>query len=289
MTLRCTEVTLEKRMLQARNALSRSNRGPARKPRTARRPATADFSGARGTISSRAARKAGGELDRYFMRLVAKLGPQGWWPAKTRLEVILGAILTQNTTWRNAARAIVRLFEAGKLHLRGLRELEESQLQSLIRPAGFFGQKARAIRGFVAWLDQTHGGSLRRMFATPPLDLRRALLELRGLGPETVDAILLYAGGQPFFVADAYTRRILARHGMLADDAPYAEAQHYIHRHLRRDAKVYNEFHALLVEVGKGYCRRGQPHCEGCPLQEFLGPRRPLGRSAARSTDPQPA
>ena len=211
-----------------------------------------------------------GVLFSYYRRLLAALGPQGWWPARARLEVILGAILTQNTAWTNAARAIQQLRKRGALGLTGLLGLSEVELQSLIRPAGFFVQKARAIRGFVSWLETTHSGSLDRMFAMPADELRTALLSLRGLGPETADAILLYAGGKPFFVADAYTRRILARHHHVAENSSYQEAQDFIHRHLNRDAVVYNEFHALLVEVGKRYCRRNAAHCENCPLQEFL-------------------
>lgn len=209
-------------------------------------------------------------LGRYYEHLLAALGPQGWWPAKTQLEVILGAILTQNTTWRNAARGITRLRERGLLSLNRLRAVDEAELQLLIRPAGFFTQKARTIRGFVVWLDAAHAGSLERMFAKPAERLRADLLGLKGLGPETVDAILLYAGGKPFFVADAYTRRILARHRLLPENSSYQRAQTFIHHSLKREAGVYNEFHALLVEVGKRYCRRSAAECAACPLEAFL-------------------
>jgi len=218
----------------------------------------------------REAHQSSTDLSRYYERLLEALGPQQWWPAKTRLEVILGAILTQNTAWTNAARAIARLRRRGALSLKRLRLVNEAELQELIRPAGFFKQKARAIRGFLSWLDEAHRGSLERMFATPAEQLRAALLDLNGLGPETADAILLYAGGQPFFVADAYTRRILARHGLLPEHSSYQEAQKSIHRQLSRDTTVYNEFHALLVEVGKRFCRRNTTECVRCPLQEFL-------------------
>jgi len=210
------------------------------------------------------------DLRRYYHRLLGEFGPQGWWPAETQLEVVLGAILTQNTTWRNAALAIGRLREAGMLDMARLRATHTGRLQSLIRPAGFFKQKARTIQGLVRWLGDAHGGSIDRMFDQPAERLREELLQLRGLGPETVDAMLLYAGGRPFFVADAYTRRILARHGMVPGDANYHEAQQSIHRGLDRDTAVYNEFHALLVEVGKRYCRLQAPRCGGCPLEEFL-------------------
>ncbi|HEV2426394.1 MAG TPA: endonuclease III domain-containing protein [Terriglobia bacterium] len=211
-----------------------------------------------------------GDLHRYYLCLLEALGPQGWWPAETRLEVILGAILTQNTTWRNAASAIARLRETGALDLERLRTIGPGRLQSLIRPAGFFRRKSRAIRGFLRWLDETHQGSLDRMFARPAEHLRADMLRIKGLGPETVDAILLYAGGKPFFVADAYTRRVLGRHGILTHDAGYGEAQRTIHQRLERDAGIYSEFHALLVEVGKHYCRSQEARCGGCPLEIFL-------------------
>ena len=213
---------------------------------------------------------AADNLDRYYERLLEELGPQGWWPAETRLEVILGAILTQNTNWRNAALAVANLRRAGLLDLGRLRQAPHSRLQSLIRPAGFFRQKARTIRAFVDWLERAHAGSLARMFARSAGELRSALLEIKGLGPETVDTILLYAGRKALFVADAYTRRILARHGMLQADSTYAEAREFIHQHLAPDPVVYNEFHALLVEVGKRHCRKDTPGCNRCPLEPFL-------------------
>jgi endonuclease III related protein len=225
---------------------------------------------ARDTIAQRPTGTEAGDLDRYYERLLAEYGPQGWWPAKGRLEVILGAILTQNTNWRNAALAIRQLREAGLLNLRSLRGIKESELRPLIRSAGFFRQKARTIVTFVRWLEEHHEGSLRRMFKRPAEELRTALLKLRGLGPETADAILLYAGNRPVFVADAYTRRILARHGKLAENAGYAEAQEFIHWQLESDPRVYNEFHALLVKAGKQHCKRRSPCCAGCPLEEFL-------------------
>lgn len=211
-----------------------------------------------------------GDLRRYYLRLLEAFGPQGWWPAKTRAEIILGAILTQNTTWRNAALAIARLRDAGMLDLARLSATRPGRLQSLIKPAGFFRQKTRTIQSFLLWLNEAHGGSLDQMFSGPTEHLRAALLQLKGLGPETVDAILLYAGGKPFFVADAYTRRILARHGILTHDVDYHEAQQAIHSGLERDAAVYSEFHALLVEVGKQYCRRQEARCGSCPLKTFL-------------------
>lgn len=209
-------------------------------------------------------------LLRYYATLLQHFGPRGWWPARTRLEVILGAVLTQNTTWGNAALALNRLRKAGRLNLSNLRKTTQAELEFLIRPAGFFRQKALTIKGLLNWLELAYHGSLSKLFRRAPVELRRELLELRGLGPETVDAILLYAGGHAFFVADAYTRRILARHGLVPSDADYSSVQDFLHQTLPADRGLFNEYHALLVEVGKRYCKRQVPHCEACPLQAFL-------------------
>lgn len=216
----------------------------------------------------------GGKLEppliRYYQRLFERLGPQGWWPARTRMEVVLGAMLTQNTSWNNASRALARLRKAGLLRLESLRRASAAELESCVRPAGFYRQKAAAIRNFVAWLDRDYHGSLRALFAAPAERVRRELLSLKGVGPETADAILLYAGRKPFFVADAYTRRVLSRHAWLPPSAAYEDAQSLLHRELPRDEQLFNEFHALMVETGKRYCRRHVPDCRPCPLQEFL-------------------
>jgi endonuclease-3 related protein len=209
-------------------------------------------------------------LETYYEALLRQFGPQGWWPARTRLEVILGAILTQNTTWQNAALAISRLREAGLLRWPRLRQAPISRLEMCVRPAGYFRQKARAIRTFVEWLDSAHEGSLDAMFCQPPELARAQLLALRGLGPETADAILLYAGKLPFFVTDAYTRRVLARHNLISPEDGYQAAQQFLHRHLPANEGLFNEFHALLVETGKRYCKKQAPECHGCPLEPFL-------------------
>jgi len=206
----------------------------------------------------------------YYHRLLAELGPQGWWPARTRLEVILGAILVQNTAWQNARLALARLRKAGSLNLARLRDMPRSELEDYIRPAGFYRQKARTIQNFLDWLGRAHAWSLDRLFERPTDEVRRELLSLKGLGPETVDAILLYAGRHPWFVADAYTRRILARHELVPAADGYAAVQQFLHQHLPADHTLYNEYHALLVEVGKRYCRNPAPRCDACPLRDFL-------------------
>ncbi|HLI29745.1 MAG TPA: endonuclease III domain-containing protein [Terriglobia bacterium] len=232
------------------------------------------------------ARYPGGKLQppliRYYQRLFESLGPQGWWPARTRMEVILGAILTQNTSWNNALRAIACLKKSGLLRLESLRRTSAAELESCVRPAGFYRQKSAAIRNFVAWLDRNYHGSLRALFAAPVERVRIELLGLKGVGPETADAILLYAGRKPLFVADAYTRRVLARHAWLPPSASYETAQNLLHRELPRDEQLFNEFHALVVEIGKRYCQRQIPNCRPCPLREFL-PEPGLPSSSSRA------
>lgn len=221
-------------------------------------------------------------LQEYFHVLLDAFGPQRWWPARTRLEVILGTILTQNTAWRNAALGLRELRRAGRLSWAGLRAASLVEIEKCVRPAGFYRQKARVIRNFVDWLEHVHGGSLTRLFAQPAEDIRRQLLELKGVGPETADAILLYVGRHPTFVADAYTRRVLVRHGFLPPDCGYTEGQQFLHRHLPRDPELCNELHALFVEVGKRHCRRRAPKCQGCPLERYLPS--PAGSRSAERT-----
>jgi len=224
---------------------------------------------------------AGNSLSRYYLALQERFGPQRWWPARSRLEVILGAILTQNTAWHNATLALRNLRQAGLLSWQGLRRASLATLEECVRPAGFYRQKARTIRDFVDWLVQQHAGSLNRLLSLPAEELRRQLLDLKGLGPETVDAILLYAAQRPSFVADAYTRRVLSRHGLVAAAADYHTTQEFLHAQLPRDASLFNELHALLVEVGKKHCKPHCPRCAGCPLEEFLP-----GRGAAQKLAP---
>jgi len=199
-----------------------------------------------------------GALDAHFAA-----DPDTWWPARSRFEVIAGAILVQNTAWTNVTRALASLRAAGRLSLSGIRGLDEAELGLLIRSAGCWRQKARRLRGFVLWLDACHQGSLRRMFAQPTSRLRTQLLALDGIGEETADAILLFAGNHPSFVLDAYTRRILQRHHLPADRAALEAA-------LPPQPRLYRHLHALFVEAAKRYCRKLQPDCARCPLRPFL-------------------
>ena len=208
----------------------------------------------------------------YYQTLLQRFGPQHWWPARSRLEVIVGAVLTQNTSWRNVEKAIARLRQEGLLQHRPLLNASLPALESCIRPAGYYRQKARVIKEFVTYLERRFGGSLHRLFRLPMMECRTQLLSLKGFGPETVDSVLLYAGGYAVFVSDAYTRRILSRHHRLPRDADYAETQAIIHRNLEPDRALYNEFHALFVTTAKTYCHLRNPNCAECPLEPDLPP-----------------
>jgi endonuclease-3 related protein len=184
--------------------------------------------------------------------------------------VVWGAILTQNTTWRNATLALKNLRKAGLLAWRSLRQVPLPELERIIRPAGFYRQKARTLRQFMDWIEQAHGGSLDSLFSLGATRAREQLLALKGIGPETADAILLYAGRQPVFVADAYTRRVLLRHKLLSPTADYRRARQFLELHLPPEAALFNEFHALLVEAAKRFCHRHVAYCEDCPLGKYL-------------------
>lgn len=247
------------------------------------------------------------KLRQYYNTLYEAWGAQHWWPAETRFEVIVGAYLTQNTSWTNVERALTSLREARLLSLEGIRSAGLSRLERLILSSGYFRQKAGRLKTFVAFLDEQYGGSLDALFSQPTEKLRAELLNLNGVGPETADSILLYAGNHPVFVVDAYTRRILDRHQILPLNADYEEVRSLCQRALEPVAReleasppqsppplesgfrgaahppsamstakrtalaqVYNEMHGLIVGVGKSYCGKSQPKCDACPLQRFL-------------------
>ncbi len=244
----------------------------------------------------------------FYGALYRAWGPQDWWPARTRFEVVAGAFLTQNTSWNNVERALQALRAAGALSVAGIRRTPKARLERLLRPAGYFRQKAARLKNFVRHLDRAHGGSLARLLAQPTAKLRQELLELNGIGPETADSILLYAGGHASFVVDAYTRRVLERHEIIGTKAGYEEIRELCERAFEGEpeamagkvrhsgrrrpgtqgslrspkfevrtagpkARVFNEYHALLVEAGKRHCRKSEARCTGCPLERFLGKR----------------
>jgi len=207
------------------------------------------------------------DLQQLFDRLLASYGPRHWWPAQTPFEMALGAFLTQNTAWTNVERAIDALRAADALTPAGIAALADGRLEALIRPAGYFNQKADRIRRFVAHLQQRHGGSLERLLAGEPAALRVELLALKGVGPETADSILLYAGGHPSFVVDAYTRRLGERIGFLDGTEGYETVRQYFMQRLPAAAPLFNEYHALIVEHAKVRCRKRAPLCADCPLR----------------------
>lgn len=224
------------------------------------------------------------QLLEFFEALLAAYGPQHWWPGQTPTEIVVGALLTQNTNWKNVERAIARLRQADLLDWRRLHEIESDRLAEVIRPAGSYNVKARRLKNFVVWLFDRFDGRLEALAEMPIEEARAALLTVNGVGRETADAILLYALGRPVFVVDAYTARVLWRHRLIDDDAGYDQIKEFLESALPVSAALFNEYHALLVEVGKRHCRP-RPQCEGCPLERFEHHATATGRSAAAADD----
>ena len=228
-----------------------------------------------GPGNDRLNRVSAGELQSYYRRLFKHYGPQHWWPAAGPFEVIIGAILTQNTAWQNVEQAIRNLKKAGLLTPGALLRVPTRKLARLIRPSGYFNIKAARLKEFVQFLFDEYEGVVGKMFSEDPARLRKKLLHVKGIGPETADSILLYAGGFPIFVVDVYTRRVFHRHGLAHREIDYHDLQARIMKALPKDPSLFNEFHALIVKVGKEHCGR-VPDCEGCPLQMFLKGGTPL-------------
>jgi len=197
-------------------------------------------------------------------------GPQNWWPGKTRFEVIVGAILTQNTAWTNVQRAITALRREKLLTVKALEGVSLRKLAGLIRPSGYFRQKARKLKEFVRYLRLQHDGSLTKMFRTPTATLREQLLAVHGIGPETADSVLLYAGKHAVFVVDAYTRRILERHRLVRGTESYDDIRGLFEKSLPANRQLFNEYHALIVHAGKHFCHAKAPLCSTCALRQHL-------------------
>lgn len=216
-------------------------------------------------------------LESMYGALRGHFGPSRWWPAKTAFEVALGAILTQNTAWTNVEKALLSLGAATGLVPDHIAALPVAELESHIRPAGFFRQKGRKIQNFLALLEE-HGGlgngredtALSCFASVPTEDMREKLLAVSGIGPETADCILLYALGRPSFVVDAYTRRMFSRHGLAPETTDYTELRDFFMDALPHDTALFNEYHALIVRCGKEFCRKTKPRCESCPLGPLL-------------------
>lgn len=206
------------------------------------------------------------DLPGVYQTLRAAHGPQHWWPGETPYEVIVGAILTQNTAWVNVEKALARLKEAKALTPDAMRSMSRSRLASLIRSAGYHNVKADRLKHFLAFFYREYQGEIGRMVKEKGIVLRRKLLEVKGIGPETADSILLYAAGKPFFVIDAYTRRIFSRHGFQPPHDRYEAWQALFQNAVPSSRAVYNDFHAQIVTLAKLYCRASRMLCETCPL-----------------------
>ncbi len=207
-------------------------------------------------------------LQEIYDTLLDAFGPQHWWPGETPFEVLTGAVLTQNTAWTNVERAIANLKAADALTLDGMAALDTAVLAELIRPSGYYNQKAARLQGLLRYISDKHG-DLDSFFDQDAEALREELLSLKGVGPETADSIALYAAGKPTFVVDAYTHRIFSRHNLIAEEAGYHEIREMFMDRLPEDVQLYNEYHALIVRLGKEYCKKSKPLCAQCPLEGF--------------------
>jgi len=204
-----------------------------------------------------------------YNSLLKHFGPQHWWPGETPFEVIIGAILTQNTSWDNVEKAIASLKASGKFTPEGLFKLPTEKLALLIKSSGYFNIKAKRLKNFLSFLFDDYEGDIDRMLKEDGHILRHKLLNVNGIGPETADSILLYAAEHPIFVIDAYTKRIFSRHGYIDADATYHQMQELFMKCIPQDTCLYNEYHALIVRVGKELCRTN-PHCDSCPVEYDL-------------------
>lgn len=209
------------------------------------------------------------KLLRLYNQLYRSFGPQHWWPAKTNFEVIVGAILTQNTAWSNVEKAIRNLAREKLLTPASLKHIKKKRLANLIKPSGYYNIKADRLKSFSNFLFKRYSGSLKKMFSQDVRSLRRELLEVKGIGEETADSILLYAGEKPIFVVDAYTKRILSRHNIISHDTDYDSVQRLFMSNLPRDESLFGEYHALLVKLAKDICKK-TPRCNQCPAKKIL-------------------
>ncbi|MGB5687374.1 MAG: endonuclease III domain-containing protein [Candidatus Electrothrix sp.] len=206
------------------------------------------------------------ELDKIYSRMLEHFGPQHWWPGETPFEVMVGAILTQNTNWQNVEKAIANLKGAGVLSLPALAALSTEELAEYIRPAGSYNIKAGRLQNLFAMIAKDWDNDLDYLLQQSAPVVREQLLSVKGIGLETADSMVLYAAGQPIFVVDTYTHRILLRHELISEDYDYFQIQEMFMDNLDEDAALFNEYHALLVQVGKQFCKKSKPQCGGCPL-----------------------
>lgn len=205
-------------------------------------------------------------LLKIYNSLYNYFGPLNWWPGDTPFEIMVGAILTQNTSWSNVEKAINNLKKENLLEPRKLHRINQEELAQLIKPSGYYNIKARRLKNFVNIFVNDFEGSAENMFSGDSRELRKKLLNINGVGPETADSILLYAGKRPFFVVDAYTRRIFSRHKLISKDFTYYQIQELFIKNLDKDVKLFNEFHAQIVILGKTICTSKNPDCAKCPI-----------------------
>jgi len=208
------------------------------------------------------------QLNEIYQLLFERFGPQHWWPGETQFEIITGAILTQNTNWGNVEKAIANLKSAGRLTFEELYHLDLSQLAELIRPAGYYNIKAKRLKNFINWLFDSYAGNLMNLESIDTDKLRTELLAIKGIGCETADSILLYALNRPVFVVDAYTARVAVRHELIEPNADYEQLQELFQSNLPQDTRLFNEYHALLVRLGKEFCRP-MAKCPACLLEKL--------------------
>jgi len=208
------------------------------------------------------------KLTEIYRLLYDEFGPQHWWPGETRFEIITGAVLTQNTSWANVEKAIKNLKSAECLTPEKLHHIDTEQLANLIRPAGYFNIKTKRLKNFINWLFENYNGNLTDLESIDTDRLRAELLAIKGVGRETADSILLYAFDRPVFVVDAYTARVVFRHELIAPEADYEQLRELFESSLPADTRLFNEYHALLVRVGKEFCRP-KARCRGCPLEKL--------------------
>jgi endonuclease-3 related protein len=207
-------------------------------------------------------------LTEMYELLLERFGPQHWWPGETQFEIIIGAILTQNTSWANVEKAIANLKSANVLSAQALYKMNHDELAVLIKPAGYFNIKTKRLKSFLTWLFDEYNGLLENLEQISTARLREELLNIKGIGPETADSILLYAFDRPVFVVDAYTARVMTRHALVETGCDYEQLQQLFQSNLAQDIKMFNEYHALLVRVGKEFCRP-KARCSGCPLENL--------------------
>ncbi len=206
------------------------------------------------------------QLQDVYNRMLEHFGSQDWWPGDSPFEIMVGAILTQNTNWQNVEKAIAGLKQAGLLSFAAMAALPVEDLAEYIRPAGYYNIKAARLRNFFAMIEQHWDGDLDYFLDQPAAELREQLLSVKGIGPETADSMVLYAAEKPIFVVDTYTHRILSRHEIIPEEYGYFEIQELIMDNLEEDTRLFNEYHALLVQTGKHFCKKSKPRCGQCPL-----------------------